>query len=102
MNQKRLFKEMIIYKPISEKSVIRYRCFEILSEGKYFVAQADNFQNNFTETEWKQFDNYFFGSVDSENFDEMTNEACRTIEEAIAKHEADFAEMYDEFDELKK
>ncbi len=90
MNKERLFKEIIIWKPVDEKSVERYRCFEILSEGKFFVAQRDHFHEDFTEKEWKQFDNYFFESISGDNFDEMATEACQSVEEAIVAFDSEF------------
>ena len=81
---------------------MRYRCFEILSEGRFFVVQTDCFYEDSTQSDWKSFDNYFFEIISSEIFEQLANEASQTIEEAIAKHEADFEEIYDEFDELKK
>ena len=38
----------------------------------------------------------------TENFEEMARQTSQTIEEAIAKFEADFEEVYEEFDELRK
>ena len=102
MDGKKLYKEILVWKPIDDKSVIRYRCFEILSEGNFFVAQASNFHEDFSEKQWRVADNYFFESVSKEKFDEMAEESFETLEEAIAKWETDFEEMYDEFDELKR
>jgi hypothetical protein len=43
MNSEILYKEFFVWKPIDDKSVLRYRCFEILANGKFFVMQSDHF-----------------------------------------------------------
>ena len=101
MNTQMLYKEFFVWKPIDDKSVLRYRCFEILSNGKLFVLQSDHFSEDSTEKQWNEFNMYFYESISSENFYEQAKEACETIEEAIIKFEADFDEVYEEFNELK-
>jgi hypothetical protein len=38
-----LYRAIEIWKPISARKVIRYRCFELLTNGRYWVQGADVF-----------------------------------------------------------
>ena len=102
MNSEILYKEFFVWKPIDDKSVLRYRCFEILANGKFFVMQSDHFFWGFNRktVEWIQY--VFLRICFRRKFFEQANEACETIEEAITKFESGFDEVYEEFDELKK
>ena len=80
----------------------RYRCFELLPDGKFFVKATDYIYEDSDKVYRDNLEMYFVESLSSENFEQMAKDACPTIEEAIAKHDAEFEEMYDEFEELKK
>lgn len=102
MGNENFYKEINIWKAVDERTVARYRCFEILPDGKFFVQSKDYIYEDSDKTYRDNLDMYFIESLSRENFEEMSKEACSTIEGAIAKHEADFEEMYDEIEELKK
>jgi hypothetical protein len=97
---KKLFKEINVWETVDDSLVIRYRCFEDLLEGKFFVAASDYFHENFDKKQWNEFDIYFYENISSESLNEMAAESCETIEIAIEKHKADFEEVYQEFKEL--
>lgn len=102
MKSEKLFKEFNIWKPIDEKKVIRYRCFEILPDRKFFVKASDCIYKESDKKDWDSLESYFLENLFDGIFDELAESASETIEEAIAKHEADFEEVNDEFEELKK
>jgi hypothetical protein len=99
---KKLFREIIIWETVDDNLVIRYRCFEDLSESKFFVIASNYFHETFDEKQWKEFDIYFYESISSEVLIEMATESCETLEKAIEKHNADFENVRKEFKELKE
>lgn len=102
MVKERFFKEINVWQPVDERTVARYRCFEILPDGKFFV-QAKNYIYEDSDEEYQEnLDDYFFGSLSRENFEKLSEKASPTIEEAIAKHEEDFREMIEEIEKSKK
>lgn len=102
MKSDKFFKEINIWKPVDGRTVARYRCFEILPDGKFFVQSKDHIYEDSDKVYRENLEMYFIESLSSENFEQMLSEACSTIEEAIAKHEADFAEFTTEIEELSK
>lgn len=102
MIKDRFYKEINIWKPVDDRTVTRYRCFEIMPEGKFFVQSSDYIYEDSDEKYRESLDDYFFDSLSKENFEEMSKNASETLEEAIAKHEADFKDMKVEFEELRK
>ncbi|MDQ2745715.1 MAG: hypothetical protein M3T96_00430 [Acidobacteriota bacterium] len=102
MKSDKFFKEINIWKSVDERTVARYRCFEILPDGKFFVQSKDHIYEDSDKVYRENLEMYFVESLSSENFDEMSAEACSTIEEAITKHEADFTELENEVMELSK
>ena len=102
MKSDKFFKEINIWKSVDERTVARYRCFEILPDGKFFVKSKDYIYEDSDKIYRENLEMYFIESLSSENFDKMSAEACFTIEEAITKHEADFTEFENEIKELNK
>lgn len=101
MKSDKFFKELTIWKPVDEITVARYRCFEILPDGKFIVQSKDFIYEDSDKIYRENLEMYFIESLSSELFEEMSAEASSTIEEAIAKHEADFADLEAEVRELK-
>lgn len=101
MNADKFYKEITIWKPVDERTVARYRCFEILPDGKFIVQSKDFIYEDSDKLYRENLEMYFIESLSSELFEEMSAEASSTIEQAIAKHEADFAELEAEIKELK-
>lgn len=89
MKTDRFFKEINIWKSVDERTVARYRCFEILPDGKFVVQSKDFIYEDSDKTYRENLETYFIESLSSELFEEMIVEASSTIEEAIAKHEAE-------------
>lgn len=101
MGKDKYYKEITICKPIDDRTMARYRCFEILPDGKFFVQAKEHIYEDSDKTYKENLDGYFFGSLSKENFEEMAKDACSTIEEAIIKHENDFKEVEEEFQQYK-
>ena len=101
MEEDKYYKEINIWKPIDDRTVARYRCFEILPEGKFFVQSKNYIYEDSDKTYRENLDMYFVESLSKENFEEMSKESCFTIEEAIAKHEIDFKELEEEIERDK-
>ena len=97
-----LFREFNVWKPLDEKRIIRYRCFEVLPSGKFFVKASDCLYEDSEKEDWDNLERYFLESLFFGILEELAENASDTIEEAVAKHEADFKEVYEEFEELKK
>lgn len=93
MKGDRLFKEINVWKPIDEKTMARYRCFEVIPDGKFFVKSEDYLYEDSDETYRKNLDDYFYESLDGEILNDLADEACDTIEEAIEKHLKDFEDL---------
>ena len=102
MKSDKFFKEITIWKPVNERTVARYRCFEVLPDGKFFVQSKDHIYEDSDKVYRENLEMYFIESLSSELFEDMSAEASSTIEKAIAKHEADFAEVEAEIKELKR
>jgi hypothetical protein len=88
--EQRFFKEIIIWQEVSEDTIARYRIFEILPDSKFFVKNKDFFyypveQEHLKSIEFYSIDSLFQGSL------HMEEEFCNSIEEAITKHQKDFA-----------
>lgn len=86
----RLFKEFKIWKPINDKTVICYRCFEILPDEKFVVKSSDFYYEKNIDKDWKQHEDGFHENLFFGNFEMLAREASDSIEEAIEKHEKDF------------
>ncbi|MEO6589184.1 MAG: hypothetical protein ABIP06_07740 [Pyrinomonadaceae bacterium] len=101
MEEDKFYKEINIWKPIDDKTIARYRGFEILPDGGFFV-QAKNYIYEDSDKVYREnLEMYFIESLSKDNFEEMTKEACSTMEEAISKHEIDFKELEDEIEREK-
>jgi len=98
MEEDKYYKEINIWKPIDSKIVARYRCFEVLPDGKFFVQAKDYIYEDSDKTDRENLEMYFIESLSKENFEKMAKEACLTINEAIVKHEIDFKEMGEEIE----
>lgn len=102
MEKDRFLREINIWKPVDERTVARYRCFEILPDRTFFVQSKDHIYEDSDEKYLESLDDYFFGSLSKEIFEEMSKNASDTVEEAIVRHEEDFKEMIEAIEESKK
>ena len=87
---KRFFKEVIVWFEKSEKELIRYRLFQDLSNGKYFVKSADGFHEAFDQKTAQEQDAYFVDSLFFSGITQFAKNSFDTIEEAIEDFETGF------------
>ncbi len=63
MEKDKFFKEINIWKPANERTVMRYRCFEILPDGKFFVQVSEHIYEDSDAKYRESLDDYFFGRI---------------------------------------
>lgn len=85
-----MFKEVNVWLENGEKELIRYRLFQDLSNGKFFVKSADHFHEKFDAKTVEEQKVYFIDSLFEYGITEFANETFDTIEEAIATFDAEF------------
>ena len=88
--KKQLFKEVIVWFEKSEKELIRYRLFQKVSDGKFFVKSADSLHNEFNATINEQQQGYFVDSLFENGITGFADKSFDTIEEAIDFFNAEF------------
>jgi hypothetical protein len=86
--KKQLFKEVIVWFEKSEKELIRYRLFQKLSDGKFFVKSADNLQEEIDAKINEHQQGYFVDSLFDNGITEFAKECFDTIEQAISAFDA--------------
>jgi hypothetical protein len=84
-----LYREVNIWKRVSEKEAARYRCFERLPEGGYGIQSVDWYQLPLKEKEIKFLENNFLELMIEKTLTNRTK-LYPTINEAIAAFEQDF------------
>ncbi len=98
-SNQRLFKEINVWRQVDDKTLIRYRCFQELPDGKFFVKSADHFQEPFDSETSKQHEMYFVDSLFDDGLISRAKKAYATIEKAIEKFDSEF-DIF--FEEVKK
>lgn len=89
-SNQRLFKEINVWRQVDEKTLIRYRCFQELPDGKFFVKSADHFREPFDSEISKQHKMYFVDSLFDDGLISTAKRTYATLEKAIAKFEEGF------------
>lgn len=84
------YKKVDVWKKVDDKCLIRFRCYELLGEGKFCVQSADYFYPPISSEQMLVAENRqveLFLDVDPTE----RSETYSTLEEAIIAHEADFS-----------
>jgi hypothetical protein len=84
-----LYREVIVWKRVSEKEITRYCCFERLPEGGYGVQSIDWYHLPLNEKNSKSLDNNFLGLMVEDTLINQTK-LYTTVVEAIAAFEKNF------------
>jgi hypothetical protein len=84
-----LYREVNIWKRVSEKEAARYRCFERLPEGGYGIQSVDWYQLPLKEKNTKFLDNNYLELMIEKTLTNQTK-LYPTVAEAIAAFEQDF------------
>ncbi|MCY7322744.1 MAG: hypothetical protein LH660_13320 [Phormidesmis sp. CAN_BIN36] len=86
-----MFKAIDIWKRIDNITAVRYRCFQQLSDGQFCVQSADYYHLPPNENQVRTLDRQFLELFIEEAPDQRSS-LYRTLEEAIAQYELEFAE----------
>ncbi len=86
-----MFKAIDIWKQIDGVTAVRYRCFQRLADGQFCVQSADYYHLPLNENQVKTLDRQFLELFTEEAPDQRSS-LYRTLEEAIAQYELEFAE----------
>lgn len=85
-----LFKEVAVWKRLSDTSAVRYRCINDLRTNQYAVQSADFFRHPLNGEQFRSFEMQF-----AELFIEVSaHERCKwydSLEEAINAHDQEFS-----------
>jgi hypothetical protein len=84
-----MYRAIDVWKRRSGTEVIRYRCFEVLSDGKFCVQSADFFQLPLINQKFDRLDRQFVELLIEEDPD-VRSPAYPSLEEAIRMHDAEF------------
>ena len=86
-----MFKAIDVWKRIDDQTAIRYRCFQKLTDGNFYVQSADCYHLPLSSQQVKALDQQFLELFIEESPD-LRSSAFPTLEAAIAQHELDFAD----------
>jgi hypothetical protein len=84
-----MFKAIEVWKRISDSEAVRYRCFQCLQTGKYFVQSADFYRLPENPVQSAQLERQHIELFIEQAPDERSG-AYQTLEAAIEAHEAEF------------
>ncbi len=89
MSNEYLYKRIDIWKKIDDKTWTRYKCYEVLSLGKFFVTGQSYYRKGFDDVEHKTYAESFFEILFLDGLEGYIQDAKDTIEEAIAEYQID-------------
>jgi len=83
-----MYKVIDVWKIISDNCAARYRCFQILSSGKYYVQTCDYYYLPIDSNQLRFLEHQFIELLieDPPNINRMYS----SLEEAIAMHDKEF------------
>lgn len=86
-----MFKAIDIWKKIDDVTAVRYRCFQRITDGQFCVQSADYYHLPANENQVRTLDRQFLELFIEESPDQRSS-LHRTLEEAIAQYELEFAD----------
>lgn len=86
-----MFKAIDVWKRINDSSVIRYRCFERITDGQFCVQSADYYYFPLDPKQIETLDRQFLELLIEESPDHRSS-LHSTLEAAIAQYDQDFAD----------
>jgi hypothetical protein len=87
----KLYRAIDVWKKTGDGRLLRYRCFEVLPEGRYCVQSADFYDVPMPEERVRQHERQFFELL-SETPPDERSETYETLDMAIQMHDSDFDE----------
>jgi hypothetical protein len=91
-NQPKLFREVSVWKRVDDTTVIRYRCFQVVPDGGFFVKSSDFYHYPIDAKQVSQLEQYFLDSLFQDALEEVHDEISGTLEDAIRIHDEAFRE----------
>jgi len=91
-----MFKAIDVWKRVDDKTLIRYRCFHILSTNRYCVQSADYYKLPIDEKTIKDHDKQFLELL-FEDAPDTRAQTYQTLEEAIVRHDEDFKNFFERY-----
>lgn len=88
--ENRLYKEVSVWKRIDDKTLLRYRCFQLLPDEKYCVQSADFYSLPLDEAQAKYLSKQFVELLTEEEPEIRAERLYDSLQEAISAHDADF------------
>jgi hypothetical protein len=86
-----MFKAIDIWKRLNDATSVRYRCFQRLIDGQFFVQSADYYHLPLREEQVRTLDRQFLELFIEEAPDQRSS-LYPTLEEAIAMYGLEFAD----------
>lgn len=91
----KLYRQIDVWSRLSDSTIIRYRCFQILPDNLFCVQNADTFPGRVTQKRINELEDIFHELLLDEA-PEARTEPAATLEEAIARHREAFREFEEE------
>lgn len=88
--ENRLYKEISVWKRVDEKTLLRYRCLQVLTDEKYCVQSADFYSLPLNETQLSYLSNQFIELLIEEEPESRAEKLYDSLQEAISAHDKDF------------
>lgn len=85
-----LYEAIDVWKRVSARELVRYRCFRNLATNRYSVQSADFYRIPLDQPQTGNLEKQFYELLAEQAPDERA-ESFDSIEEAIAAHEREFA-----------
>ncbi len=85
------YKAIDVWKRLDDGRLVRYRCFQVVSTGRYCVQSADYYNLPLSIEEDRRFDRQFKELL-IEQAPEHRSETWVTLEEAVLNHDREFEE----------
>lgn len=90
-----MFRAIDVWRRVDETHLVRFRCFQSLSTERYCVQSADSYHLPLSPAECSALDRQFLELLAEQPPDER-DETFASLAEAIARHEQDFAGLFDD------
>jgi hypothetical protein len=85
-----LFKEISVWRRVSDNTLLQYRCLQVIPDAGYFVKSSHFYREPIDREQIYQAQFYFVDGMFGDALLEITKETFDTLEEAIAQHDKDF------------
>ncbi len=85
------YRAIDVWKRLHDGRLLRYRCFQAVSTGRYCVQSADYYNLPLSVEEDRKFERQFKELL-IEQAPDYRSETCVTLEEAISTHDREFEE----------